>query len=92
MQKVRKIHYAAAGISRYRLVNVTSNLGLIVTPSCNNIYVPILLQVDWPWIAEWAYAGIFDVAVNFQNQDQFWVSRQKNQVSFLFLFFRNVEK
>ena len=38
------------------------------------------------------YAEIFALAVRFQNQDQFWVSRQKNQVSFLFLFFRNVEK
>ena len=28
------------------------------------------LQLDWPWIAEWAYAGIFAVAVRFQNQDR----------------------
>ena len=36
------------------------------------------LQLDWPWIAGWAYVGIFAVAVLFQHQDQFWISRQKN--------------
>ena len=25
----------------------------------------------WPWIAEWAYTGIFAVAIQIQNQDQF---------------------
>ena len=29
--------------------------------------------MDRPWIAEWAYAGIFAVAVRIQNQDQFWI-------------------
>ena len=33
-----------------------------------------VLQLDWPWIAEWAYAGIFAVAVRIQNQEQFWIS------------------
>ena len=37
------------------------------------------------------HAGIFAVAVQFQNQDQFWISHQKNQESFS-LFFRKVEK
>ena len=43
------------------------------------------VQLDWPWIAEWAYAGIFAVAVRFQNQDHFWISHQKNQGHF-FIF------
>ena len=46
------------------------------------------LQLDWPWIAGWAYAGIFAVAVQIQNQDQFWISRQKPRGR----FFRKVEK
>ena len=29
------------------------------------------IQLDWPWIAEWAYAGIFAVAIWFHHQDQF---------------------
>ena len=37
----------------------------------------ILIQLDWPWVAEWAYASIFTVAVQIQNQDQFWISHQK---------------
>ena len=53
------------------------------------MYVPFV-QLDWPWIAEWAYAGIFAVAVRFQNQDQFLVSHQK--VGTRFLFFRKFEK
>ena len=32
------------------------------------------VQLDWPWIAEGAYTGIFAVAVQFQNKDQFWIS------------------
>ena len=44
------------------------------------------IQLDWPWIAEWTYVGIFAVAVRFQNQNQFWVSHQKNQGSFSFIF------
>ena len=44
----------------------------------------LALQLDWPWIAVWANAGIFAVAVRFQNQDQFWVSHKKNQGSFFF--------
>ena len=32
------------------------------------------LQLDWPWIAEWSYADIFAVAVQIQNQNQFWIS------------------
>ena len=43
------------------------------------------ITLDWPWIAEWAYAGIFGVAVQIQNQDQLWISHQKNQGSFFFL-------
>ena len=31
------------------------------------------LQLDWPYIAGWAYASIFAVAVWFQIRDQFWV-------------------
>ena len=45
-----------------------------------------IVQLDWPWIAEWAYAGIFAVAARFQNQDQFWISRQRNQGLFFFRF------
>ena len=29
------------------------------------------LELDWPWIAGRAYAGIFAAAVQFQNQDHF---------------------
>ena len=36
------------------------------------------------------YTGIFAVAVQFQNNDQFWVSYQRNQGSF-FSFFQKVE-
>ena len=50
-----------------------------------------VIQLDWPWIAEWAYAGIFAVAVRFQNQDQYWISHQKSGF-FIFLFFRNVAR
>ena len=46
--------------------------------------------IGYVGISEWAYAGIFAVAVRIQNQDQFWISRQKNQGSFL--FFRKVKK
>ena len=48
----------------------------------------ISLQLGWQWIAEWAYVGIFAVAVRIQNQDQFWISCQKNQG----LFFNFLEK
>ena len=48
------------------------------------------IQLDWPWIAGWAYAGIFAVAVRIQNQDQFWISHQKIRGHF-FLFFQKVE-
>ena len=43
------------------------------------------VQLDWRWIAEWAYAGIFAVTVWIQNQDQFWVSNKKNQGSYFFI-------
>ena len=43
----------------------------------------ILIQLDWPWVAEWAYASIFTVAVQIQNQDQFWISHQKIRGRFL---------
>ena len=50
-----------------------------------------LIQLDWPWIAEWNYAGIFAVAdVQFQDQDQFWVSHQKS--GFVFLIFSKSQK
>ena len=35
------------------------------------------LHMDWLRIAEWACAGIFAVAVQSHNQDQFWISHQK---------------
>ena len=57
-------------------------LYLILT---NLLHFPVTkLQLDWPWIPEWAYADIFAVAVRFQNQDKFWISNQKNQGSFFF--------
>ena len=49
------------------------------------------IQLDWPWFAEWAYAGIFAVAVRIQNQDQFGFLIKKSRVAFL-IFFRKVEK
>ena len=42
-----------------------------------------ILQLDWPWIAEWAYADIFVVTVRIQNQGQFWISHQKSRGLFL---------
>ena len=44
-----------------------------------------------PWIAEWAYTDMFAVVVRFQNQDQFWISHQKDQAWFFFNFSRKVE-
>ena len=44
----------------------------------------VALQLDWPWIAGWTYAGIFAVAVQIQNQDQFWISHPKTQGSFFY--------
>ena len=45
------------------------------------IYVlhPHYMQLGWLAIAEWAYAGIFAVTVQFQNQDKFWIPHQKLQ-------------
>ena len=40
------------------------------------------MQLDWLWIAEWAYTEIFAVAVRVQKQDQFWISHQKSGVIF----------
>ena len=37
----------------------------------------ITIQLDWLAIANWAYADIFAVAVQFQYQDQFWIPHQK---------------
>ena len=47
--------------------------------------------LDWPWIAEWAYAGIFTVAVRIQNQDQFWISHQKIRGRF-FIFSKSKKR
>ena len=44
------------------------------------------IQLDWPWIVEWAYTSIFAVSVRIQNQDQFWISHQKNQELFGLFF------
>ena len=41
------------------------------------LQIILTIQLDWLAIADWAYAGIFAVAVRFQNQDQFWIPRQK---------------
>ena len=63
------------------------------------------LQLDWPGIAECAYADIFAVAARFRNQDHFWISHKKSGVVFYFfeksknelvrqkmMFFGNVSK
>ena len=42
------------------------------------------VQLDWLRIAEWACAGIFAVAVQFQNQDHFLISHQKLHEFFFF--------
>ena len=47
----------------------------------------VIVQLDWLRIAEWAYAGIFAVAVRFQNQDQFWIPHQKLHVACVLDFF-----
>ena len=49
----------------------------IIALTCRTVSLDHILQLDWPWIAEWAYAGIFAVAVQFKNKDQFWISNQK---------------
>ena len=33
------------------------------------------VQLDWLVIIDWVYANFFAAAVQFQNQDQFWISR-----------------
>ena len=45
---------------------------------CNfSNYNPFVLRLDWPSVADWAYASIFAMAVRFQNQDhQFWISHK----------------
>ena len=48
----------------------------------------LAVQLDWPWITEWAYAGIFTADVRFQNQDEFWVSHEKIRV-FFFSFLKS---
>ncbi len=46
------------------------------------------LNVAASWISEWAYAaGIFAVAVRFQNQDKFWISHIKLHGAWVFDFF-----
>ena len=45
----------------------------------------ISVHLDWLRVVEQPCAGIFTVAVQYQNQDQFWISHQKNQGSF-FIF------
>ena len=49
------------------------------------------IQLDWPWIAEWAYAGIFAVAFRFQTKTIFGF-RIKKIRGRSFVFFRKVEK
>ena len=44
------------------------------------------LQLDWPWVTEWAHTSIFAVAVLFQNQDRFRISHQKIRSHFLICF------
>ena len=50
------------------------------------VFERLVLQLDQLRIAECAYVGIFSVAVQYQNQDQFWISRQKYQESFFNFF------
>ena len=37
----------------------------------------ISVQLDWPSIADWAYASIFAVKVQFHIRDQFWIPQPK---------------
>ena len=48
----------------------------------------LIVQLDWPSIADWAYAGIFAVAVRFQNQDQFWIPQPKLHGACILGFFK----
>ena len=67
--------------ARFKLGWFYQKVAYVVLSLC-----PQQIRLDWSWIAEWAYAHIFAVAVRFQNQDQFWISHQKNQGSFFLIF------
>ena len=47
--------------------------------------IEIFLQLDWLWVAEWACAGIFAVAVQFQNRDKF-IAFLIKKAGFVFFF------
>ena len=47
-----------------------------------------MVQLNWPWIVEWAYSGIFAVAVQFQNKDQFLDSSAKIHGACILDFFK----
>ena len=57
-------------------------LGSTIMMPIFKVVLHFIVQLDWPWIAEWAYAGIFAVAIRFQNQGQSWISHKKSGVVF----------
>ena len=75
------ITYISLCITHYKFL---SHYILFITPNIVYIWSVSCIQLDWPWTVEWAYAGIFAVAVRIQNQGQFCISHKKNQGSFLF--------
>ena len=50
------------------------------------------IQLDWPYVAGWAYASIFAVAVRFQIHDQFWIPRPKLHGTCTLDFFSKIQK
>ena len=44
------------------------------------------VQLDWPWIAEWAYAGIFAVAGVFKTKTSFGFLIKKIRRRFFYFF------
>ena len=58
---------------------------LLVLCNSSRVLAPLCYScLHRSYIAEWTYAGIFHVAVRFQNQAQFWISCQKVRVVFIY--------
>ena len=65
---------------------------LVKTNLLNLVFVRVnLLQLDWLAIADWAYASIFAVAVQFQDKDQFWIPHQKLHGACVLDFLKNLK-
>ena len=68
--KVTDGHYSPSNLYAYIVhsIRYTTARGTLISGTVHIPYSWTVLhgsnvQLDWPWIAEWAYAGIFAVAV-----------------------------